>query len=170
MEETILALEKHQIFNTAPFFAKNRFIYLMHYTYLFFENWFLLLLSFSSYKYFVPFFVCLALCKLFAFRTRSEWNIFQNFLINKLGSKSTLYFFCKSIEVSCETDRRIAFAISAASLRFPISMNLLNKLLFAIRRFVITLGLIFWDGWICKSQKQVSITTTDLLLIGTNVN
>ena len=47
------------------------------------------------------------------------------FLINKLDSKSTLYFFCKSIESSCEIDRRIAFAISPASLRFPISMNLL---------------------------------------------
>ena len=113
------------------------------------------------------FFVCLALGKLFAFRTRSEWSIFLNFLINKLDSKSTLYFFCKSIEVSCEIDRRIAFAISAASLRFPISMNLLNKLFFALRRFVISSGLIFW---ICKSQKQVSRTKTDLLLSGTNIN
>ena len=90
---------------------------------------------------------------------------FLNFFINKLDLKSTLYFFCKSIEVSCEIDRRIAFAISAASLRFPISMNLLNKLFFALRRFVISSGLIFW---ICKSQKQVSRTKTDLLLTGTN--
>ena len=66
-----------------------------------------------------------------------------HFLSNKLGFKSTSYFSCKSIEVSWETDGRTEFAISVASLRFPIPMNSRNKLSFAIRRFVISSGLTF---------------------------
>ena len=66
-----------------------------------------------------------------------------HFLSNKLGFKSTLYFSCNSIEVSCETDSRTEFAISAAFLRFPLLMNSSNKLSFAIRKFVIASGLSF---------------------------
>ena len=69
-----------------------------------------------------------------------------HFLSNELGLKSTLYFSCKSIEVSCETDRSKTFASSAASLRFLILMNF-------SRRFAIKSGVTFGDGLICKSQK-----------------
>ena len=46
-----------------------------------------------------------------------------HFLNNKLGVRSTLYLSCKFIEVSCETDSMTEFAISAASLRFLISID-----------------------------------------------
>ena len=46
-----------------------------------------------------------------------------HFLSNKLCLKSTLYLSWKFIEVSCETESRTEFAIGAAFLRFPISMN-----------------------------------------------
>ena len=91
-----------------------------------------------------------------------------HFLNNKLDFRSTLYLSCKFIEVSCETDSMTEFAISAASLRFPISIDFWNKLSFASRRFVIKSVLTFWYGLICKSQKRASIT--NLLLIGTKRN
>ena len=63
-----------------------------------------------------------------------------HFLNNKLDFRSTLYLSCKCIEVS---NSMTEFAISAASLRFPISIDFRNKLSFASRRFVIKSVLTF---------------------------
>ena len=126
---------------------------------------------FFLFKFFIPFFLySRLLVNSFLFGYDYNELVLCHFLSNKLGFKSTSYFSCKSIEVSWETDGRTEFTISVASLRFPIPMNSRNKLSFAIRRFVISSGLTFWDGLICKSQKQVSITIANLLLIATKRN
>ena len=123
-------------------------------------------------KFLIPFFylfACLALVNSLLFGyDHNEWVLFH-FLSNKFGFKSTLYLSWKSIEVYCETDSRTEFAISIASLRFSFLINSWNKLPFAIRKFVMTSGP-FWDGLICKSQKQGFITVTNLLLTGTKRN
>ena len=146
------------------------FIYLVYYICLFFESWFIIIIIiiiyFNTNSLLSSFFflhVWLSVNSLLFGYDHNELVLFH-FLSNKLRFKSTLYLSWKPIEVSCKTDSRKEFAISAASVRFPISMNFWNVLFFAIRRFV------FWDGLICKSQKQVSITVTNLLLIGTKRN
>ena len=135
----------------------------MYYTCLFFESWFFLLLLFSSYKCLLIFLHVWPLVNSLLFGYYQNELVLFHFLSNELGLKSTLYFSCKSIEVSCETDRSKAFAISAASVRFLILMNF-------SRRFAIKSGVTFWDGLICKSQKQLSITIINLFLIGTKRN
>ena len=146
------------------------FIYLVYYICLFFESWFIIIIIiiiyFNTNSLLSSFFflhVWLSVNSLLFGYDHNELVLFH-FLSNKLRFKCTLYLSWKPIEVSCKTDSRKEFAISAASVRFPISMNFWNVLFFAIRRFV------FWDGLICKSQKQVSITVTNLLLIRTKRN
>ena len=175
VEATTLALQKYQIFNRLYFsqayvhifnyyiclFFESR-VYYHHYDY----DCFFMQIPFSFFFYL---FACLALVNSLLFGyDHNEWVLFH-FLSNKFGFKSTLYLSWKSIEVYCETDSRTGFAISIASLRFSFLINSWNKLPFAIRKFVMTSGP-FWDGLICKSQKQGFITVTNLLLTGTKRN
>ena len=97
---------------------------------------FLLLLLFSSYKCLLIFLHVWPLVNSLLFGYYQNELVLFHFLSNELGLKSTLYFSCKSIEVSCETDRSKTFASSAASLRFLILMNF-------SRRFAIKSGVTF---------------------------
>ena len=74
------------------------------------------------YSFFFSF-ACLALVNSLLFGYDHNELVLFHFLSNKLRFKSTLYLSWKFIEVSCETESRTEFAIGAAFLRFPISMN-----------------------------------------------
>ena len=82
---------------------------------IFFSNTISLFLFFS--------FACLALVNSLLFGYDHNELVLFHFLSYKLRFKSTLYLSWKFIEVSCETESRTEFAIGAAFLRFPISMN-----------------------------------------------
>ena len=76
----------------------------------------------TVYSFFFSF-ACLALVNSLLFGYDHNELVLFHFLSNKLRFKSTLYLSWKFIEVSCETESRTVFAIGAAFLRFPISMN-----------------------------------------------